>query len=301
MRINIVGSLGPIFNICSNDFMAMTVKLAYKSILVHVDVERGSSARIKLATALAARSHALLIGVAMITPTESEIIHDVTLDNYNANLNPDTSSRLINLAHAKERFFEAAAPYRQVEWRDGADFPTAGILHEARAADVIVVEHPSSKPRLTLSVNVPRLILQAGRPVLLVPRRLDRIDLTNVVIGWKDTREARRAVCDALPLLQYASKIILFEACEPGVEPHAMQRLSDVELYLMRHGLPKCVKLCNNETHNPGRAMARIANEEGRAPIVAGAYGHSRLGEWVFGGATAELLESCPVPCVLSH
>lgn len=279
----------------------MTLKPSYRSVLVHVDVGRGSSARIKLAAALAARCQATLVGVAMITPAESEIAHDVSLDNYNAGLSPDTSSRLVDLARAKEGFFEAVVPYRLVEWRDGADFPTAGILHEARAADVIVVEHPSGKPHLTWPVDVPRLILQAGRPVLLAPRGLDHIDLTSVLIGWKDSREARRAVSDALPLLQYATKIILFEACEPGAEPHAMRRLSDVELYLMRHGLPKCVKLCNNETHNPGRAMARIATEEGRAPIVAGAYGHSRLGEWVFGGATAELLEHCPVPCLLSH
>jgi nucleotide-binding universal stress UspA family protein len=114
-------------------------------------------------------------------------------------------------------------------------------------------------------------------------------------------REARRAVTDALPMLHEAKRVHVVEIRAPGNDARTRQRLDDVALYLMRHRVAAETRVLTQDDHDAGRALMRAAQEEGADLIVAGAYGQSRLGEWVFGGATRSLLSAASVCCLLSH
>jgi hypothetical protein len=95
-----------------------------------------------------------------------------------------------------------------IEWRSALDWPTDFVARNARAADLIITGNQTARPDATRQINPGDLVLRAGRPVLVVPPGAEFLRLNRVVIAWKDTREARRAVNDALPLLHKAREVI---------------------------------------------------------------------------------------------
>jgi nucleotide-binding universal stress UspA family protein len=142
--------------------------------------------------------------------------------------------------------------------------------------------------------------MQVGRPVLIVPAPIDKLKLERVVIGWKDTRETRRAVFDALPLLKKVAHVTVVEITAEQDLVAARIRLEDVVDWLKRHGIgaKSLVSLSSGDDTTQLNAVAR---EQGADVIVAGAYGHSRLREWMFGGVTHDLLLRAARCALLSH
>ena len=139
------------------------------------------------------------------------------------------------------------------------------------------------------------ILLRAGRPVLVVPDTVPPLDLHRAVVAWKDTRECRRAIHDAIPLLQHAREVLLLEVGEEDGKSEAKKVLADVTRYLVRHKVAGGRKKSGDA---PGRRRlpksCRSCRDEKADLIVAGGYGHSRLGEWIFGGVTHELLAQKP-------
>jgi len=170
-------------------------------------------------------------------------------------------------------------------------------LREARAADLLVIGRRRSGDAHDPGV----ILLRAGRPILLVPDTARPLELRRVVVAWKDTRECRRAVRDALPLLQEAKEVLLVEVGEHEAHASSKESLADVAGYLVRHR----VIVADQVWCPPGGPVAvelfKFVRDEKADLIVAGGYGHSRLGEWIFGGVTRELLAASPVCCMLSH
>ena len=121
------------------------------------------------------------------------------------------------------------------------------------------------------------------------------------MIGWKDTREARRAVCDALPFLHSASHVTIAEICQADDEDNAAGRVNDVADYLARHAITGHPRVIPDRDVSAAEQLTNLAQEEGADLLVIGAYGHSRLGEWFFGGVTRDLLASSPICCLMSH
>ena len=121
------------------------------------------------------------------------------------------------------------------------------------------------------------------------------------MIGWKDTREARRAIFDAIPLLQRATRVTIVEACGPDDEKFALGRLDDVTRYLANHRVTGGPRVMLEQKGSGAAQLIHIAQEEHCDLLVTGAYGHSRLGEWIFGGMTRELLATSPICCLMSH
>ena len=114
--------------------------------------------------------------------------------------------------------------------------------------------------------------------------------MRSVLVAWKDTPEARRAIVDALPVLRQAKDVAIVEIIED--EPDRLAALSgirDIGVWLSRHGVVASERV-PAEKGNAAEQIERIASEVGAGLIVAGAYGHSRLREWVFGGVTRRLL-----------
>ena len=95
--------------------------------------------------------------------------------------------------------------------------------------------------------------------------------------------------------------MLVVEICESSEKGAAQEEVSDVVRYLRRHQVRVDSSVVPLEEGKGANQLIRTAQEEGADLLVAGAYGHSRLGEWVFGGITRELLAKSPICCLLSH
>jgi nucleotide-binding universal stress UspA family protein len=170
----------------------------------------------------------------------------------------------------------------------------------ARAADLIVAS-PPGRLGASLSADPGELLMNAGRPVLIVPYGGEAPKAPAVVIGWKDAREARRAVADAMPFLQRAKDVVVAAICEDDALDEARFQADDVAAALKRHGVPARAHVSAKPADGPSRELARLAKANGADLIVMGGYGHSRFAEWAFGGVTDELLRRPPCCVLMSH
>jgi nucleotide-binding universal stress UspA family protein len=274
--------------------------MSYATVMVHVGIDEASDARVRLASGLGERFHATLIGITGWGPRPPFAAEGLVVD-----VGPTEEERTAmteELGRLGARFRAAVgATNRPVEWRAALDFPVEVLARAARAADLIVVGGGQQPEDVFRSLDPGNVILRAGRPVLVVPDTVESLVPSRIMIAWKDTREARRALVDALPFLHEADRVMAVEVCPEGGEPAAQEDLDDLARYLARHriGMAAGVTVHGNGTATD--ELIRIAREERIDLIVAGGYGHSRLGEWIFGGVTRGLLGHSPVCCLLSH
>jgi nucleotide-binding universal stress UspA family protein len=210
---------------------------------------------------------------------------------------------------AAEQHFRSALEGKvaAVEWRSTvvaygstADY----VAEQMRAADLLVTGAQEAGTLLDRSryVNVTDLVLRAGKPVLIAAPAEAKVDLRTVVVGWKDTREARRAVQDALSLLQLAERVVVVEIAATEDLANARTRVQDVAAWLARHGIASSARAAVATT-GEGAQLRNITGdlELDAGLVVGGAYGHTRLREWVLGGVTRDFLLQ-PARCSLvSH
>ena len=175
------------------------------------------------------------------------------------------------------------------------------IVREARAADVILVGPTRSGRNVRDLVEPGVILLRAGRPVLVVPDVIGPLPLRRVVVACKDARECRRAVRDALPFLREANEVLVVEIGEEDSKSEDKRNLADIRRYLTRHGVIVADEIWKRARGPVATELLELVRTEQADLIVSGGYGHSRLGEWIFGGVTQELLASSPVCCMLSH
>jgi nucleotide-binding universal stress UspA family protein len=269
--------------------------MSYATLMVHVDLDRPSDRRVRLASELAQRFSAVLIGISACAPARLPEGEEIA--------NPSEMPVIADtLEHIGAQFRRVAGVgERSVEWRSALDFPTDFVAREARGADLVIVGRSQAPAGTSRSLDPGDLLMRAGRPVLTVPEEVDRLRAQRIVVGWKDTRESRRAVRDAIPILQQAQEVILIELSELAEQPDAAKHLDDVTNYLVRHKVIVAAKLY----YRPGRPVTdeliRLAMDEEADLIVTGGYGHSRLGERILGGVTRNLLEASPICCLFSH
>jgi nucleotide-binding universal stress UspA family protein len=266
--------------------------------MVHVDWNAGSDERIRLAANLADRFGAVLIGIAGWVPgRERATLSHAELEQ------PEKRSKWIRaeLERLGERFREVAGiTALPTERRGSFNFPREVIAREARAADLVVIGSRPAADDVSHTFDPGEVLLAAGRPVLIAPQGHAALSGRRILIAWKDTREARRAVQSALPFLQQAEHVTLVEVAENLLEAQAQAHLADVEAYLSRHGIEVGVKAVLNPHGAIAHQLTTAASDNGADLIVAGAYGHTRLGEWIFGGATRGLLHTSRLCCLFS-
>lgn len=209
----------------------------------------------------------------------------------------------LNLAHEKFRA-AGAAVRRGTDWRAAVGLPVVELASEARAADLVVTSLGSRHGRSDYNTAAPgALVMHTGRPVLAVPHDISRLNPHKILVGWKDTREARRAIHDALPFLKRAATVLLTEIVESReMAPSAESRLADVAAHLLQHGAKTHTSVAVEEKgSNAAHQLLEMAAQQKADLVVAGGYGHSRLQEWVFGGFTRELLAQSERAVMLSH
>lgn len=210
-----------------------------------------------------------------------------------------------NVRCAEKKFRLAAAAVLQgCVWRASTQFPLEAVTAETRAADLIVASRSERARGTVYNVAWPGVLtLQAGRPVLVAPPQIARLKVASVVVAWKNTREAGRAIADSLPFLQRAKTVHLVEICGGRDAAHAAnERLADVADYLLLHGISSiaCVEVEEKDA-NAVDQLLDFAERKHADLIVAGAYGHSRFREWVFGGFTKALLTQTTRAVLFSH
>jgi hypothetical protein len=202
--------------------------MTYKTVMVALALGQPNDARLEVAAQLAERLGSQVIGIAAaeFSPplyfTEGEAAQRLIEQGW-----ASVKNRLKEL----EGEFRAAMQNRafEVEWRCGEDFPTRFIVQQARACDIIVVGERGGPADPFVRVNPSDLVMQLGRPLLVVPATCNWLDLRSVLVAWKDTAEARRAVSDALPLLRKSTEVTIVEIVEDEAErAPALSRVGDV-------------------------------------------------------------------------
>jgi nucleotide-binding universal stress UspA family protein len=273
--------------------------MSYAVLMVYVEADSKPEHLVRLAASLADKFNATLIGLSATPIHPPFLIESVVIWQ----ASPSDIAELTAAHTAKEEWFRntAGSDHRKLEWRGVLDFPTDSLVREARSADLVVIGQTSGQKDGYRTFDTGEALLVTGRPVLVVPDGVGSLRAEHVVIGWKETREARRVVVDALPFLHEAARVTIVEICEEREERSAQEHINDVVAYLTKHRIKSVARVLLDRQGSGAAQLIKLAQDEGADLLVTGAYGHSRLGEWTFGGMTQDLLNTSPVCCLMSH
>jgi nucleotide-binding universal stress UspA family protein len=276
--------------------------MTYATLMVHLELGRPNAALLRITGDLAERLRVSVLGVAVCQPMR--IIYN---DGYvPGDIIEQDRKQIDDEIKAAEAEFRSVLAGRaaSVEWRSAVIYTSLSeyLATQARCADLVVtgVDRNASMFDTSRHVDIGDLVMEAGRPCLIVPAATETLPLQHAVIGWKDTSESRRAIGDALPLLQAARRVTVVEITAEKDLSNARGRLQDVAVWLKRHGVEATPTALPSTGDDAGQLDA-IMREQGADLIVAGAYGHSRVREWALGGVTRDLLLRAGRCALVSH
>lgn len=278
--------------------------MTYKTILVNCDAGPRVPQRLEVATELATRFGAHLVGAHARPPFEAPMFFDggMPMDS----LFQAYEQQVKNDLNASSTAFQKAIKGKHLssEWRVVDGFADSELAVHARYADLVVVGQAASQGDGQTPDDMPEAVsLATGRPTLVVPHiGVSRAPGKNVMLCWNASRESARAASDALPFLKAAEKVTVL-VIDPrstggghGAEPGA-----DVATWLARHGAKVTVQRDVAADTDVGNVILSRAADHDTDLIVMGIYGHSRMREFVLGGASRTLLSSMTVPVLMSH
>jgi nucleotide-binding universal stress UspA family protein len=273
--------------------------MTFSTLMVHLDLEQPNDARLQIAGDLAEQFNAKVIGITAATPQPPYYADGSVARGFVEHERIELKKRI----DEAEACFRAAVNgrSREVEWRSALERPNDFLAREARAADVIIAgsDREGALVDRLRQLDPSDLVMVAGRPLFLVPPEAEYLKLDKVLVAWKDTREARRAVVDALPLLHKAKDITVMELVQGDTSRDAARaRVDDVVAWLKRHDILAFPKVMH--AANEVEQIDRIWKAEADL-VVAGAYGHARLREWVLGGVTRNLITRSQRCSFLAH
>jgi nucleotide-binding universal stress UspA family protein len=275
--------------------------MGYRTILVHCDAGKTTQGRVAIAAELAGRSDAHLVGLHVRQRFEAPMFSDATVAL-------DALYRTYEQAVKTEEAASSAAfqgalagKRRSSEWRVVDGYAEENLTAAARYADLVVVGQPEPEPvpESTPSDLPERLALHSERPVLVVPHIGATQPGRTVMVCWNGRREASRAATGALPLLKAAERVIVLTIdAEKTDEPEAGKRAGE---WLARHGVKATTQSDSATATDVGNVILSRAADAAVDLIVMGIYGHSRMREFVLGGASRTLLASMTVPLLIAH
>lgn len=276
----------------------------FKDILVQIDSSKASERRLDVAAALAERSEAHLTGLHVNWLQDNLYWADPYAAG--AVLQAAEEWAANEAARAEAQFREGVAGRAIAsEWRMISGPQVRTVALHGRMSDLIVLgQHdPDGDAGIEAAGLAEQVVLTAGRPCLIVPYIGAQPSLgERVLIAWNGSREAARAVNDALPFLKTAKKVYVL-----SVESRAERLSRDAELptdiatHLCRHGV--AVEAQNDAAGDisVGELLLSRAADLGVDLLVMGGYGHTRLRELILGGVTRTLLGRTTVPLLMSH
>jgi nucleotide-binding universal stress UspA family protein len=296
---------------------------ALRDITVVLDDAAPSQIRLSFALALAQQHNAYLIGLSvldLLMPARP-IVHprgyaeaDTPPGSQLLNLGvpppvdyPDADTQAAEKAERLETAFRERLRLSDVQgdWRVAGGKVSETVVRQARYADLIILGQadPNHPPPASGRHLVEDILLTSGRPTLVIPYvgSFETIG-TRVLVAWNNSREAARAVHDALPLLAKAASVTII-AVSPGRREPAADEAGTADLidHLARHGISAKAE----RTVAAGKLIPDVllsyAADLNADLLVAGGYGHSRLRERILGGITHTLLQHLTVPVLMSH
>jgi nucleotide-binding universal stress UspA family protein len=280
--------------------------MTYKDLLVHLDDSQRCAQRVEAAVRLAARHGAHLTGfypiveIPLLNSIRERIPRDIR-ERMEAEAQAQAEAALKGFREAADR----AGIVYETRTDRALDTTLARVLSmHARYADLVVLGRVDPNEPPDVGSDLPEeVVLASGRPALVVPHDWEAGPLgERVLIAWDASREAARAVSDALPLLQQAAAVLVV-SINPKSTPlgHGELPGADIAVHLARHQVEVEVQSLEVEQMAVGEALLSFAADRARDLLVMGAYAHSRVHELVLGGATRMVLERMTLPVLMAH
>ena len=278
--------------------------MTYKTILLSLNDVARAGAMIDAAIAVAATQDAHVIGCYVVPAVT--VYPEMGFSGVGGVYDGNQVYFKQHLDEVK-RLFESktAAAGIIAEWRAvGSPYSEIGsaLLEHTYSADLIISSQTAAMTGGGIESDlVERLLMESGRPVLMLPQGATFAGPEVAIIGYNSSREAARALFDALPLLRPAKDVRVI-----WVNPQTERSIAgdvpgaEAAAALARHGI-KATAEGLPAGSNAGEALLRRAQDLGADLVVMGAYAHSRLREYIFGGATQHVLENATIPVLMSH
>jgi nucleotide-binding universal stress UspA family protein len=275
--------------------------MTYKTVLVHLDDSSRASDRLDFAIDFARAFGAHLAAIYVMPPPFVPVVDGEA----SALVMQTLLDRARELKEEKRLHFERRAEVEDIpmEWREDDGDLVDCITMQARHADIAILGQVDPDEG-GLSRDLPELVaLSAGRPVLVLPYAgAYHMVGQRVLTGWNASREATRAVHDALPILERSKQVTMLTVIQrkgendPRIVPGA-----DIATHLARHKVNAVAALTVAPDEEVGDVILSRAADDGADLIVMGCYGHSRFRELVLGGASRHLFAHMTVPILASH
>lgn len=276
----------------------------YKTILVHLPDARRAERLLSFAARLASAHDAHLIGLFVMPAQVLGPAFGVGRGYLEAGLKAIKSQ-----AEAIQAIFEQTGAGLQIkkEWRfvDPGHKPAQDVvMAHVRTADLVIVSQRDTSWEDSLLLESPEdIVMASGRPTIVVPNTGNVATIgKRITVAWNDRREAARATFDAMPLLQRADNVRLLwinpenERIDEGDLPTV-----EIAATLARQGVKVTAAAAHGADSGVGELLLKELKSDNSDMLVMGAFGHTRLREMVFGGATRYIFKNLHVPVLLSH
>ncbi|HEY5598217.1 MAG TPA: universal stress protein [Kiloniellales bacterium] len=278
--------------------------MSFKNLLVHLDDSRACVGRLAAAIDLARAYEAHLTGLYV---SAEAFLPAGVRGEVPAHLIAALEEQRVQRAQAAMAQFSATMEKSGVSFEGrterGAAPQIADVISlHARYADLVILGQPEPDTPSDVDGHLAEgVVLSSGRPGLVIPyigagKTLGR----RVLVAWDAGREAARAVNDALPFLRRADKVMIL-VISPHKGNHGPEPGADIALHLARHGVRAEAQHLTAGDLSVGNALLSRLADLDIDLLVMGAYGHSRVREWILGGATREIFRQMTVPVLMSH
>jgi nucleotide-binding universal stress UspA family protein len=273
-----------------------------KDVMVRLDGSAGDDVRLAAVNDIADAFGSHIIGLFVnvlpfIVPVEGDPLsatHVAELQQQAREAGDELEQLLI------ERLARLQKPMNIRRFDVFSDEVTDIAAREARAADVFVEMRPDGVPRDPENL-VEAVLFGSGRHLLLVPGpKPAKVRFDRALVTWNGSRESARALAEALPYLHRAETVTIIVVVDDDAELHA-EMGKDAATHLRHHGINPLLEHVKSGDGDIGATLIAEAKRRKADIIVMGGYGHSRLREWLLGGATYELMHGSPVPLLVAH
>jgi nucleotide-binding universal stress UspA family protein len=275
--------------------------MSYKTILVHADRSKRSAVCIEVAIRMATQHDAHLIALYAQEPFVFPG-YLIQAGQEVSEVQRKAAAEAMALTKADFNNQASSMGFKNTEWRSIIDFPVDALAMQARYADLVVVGQREPSDNSNIPKDFPaQLVLAAGRPALIIPYAGSFLSIgRRILVAWNASREATRAITDALPLLKRADSVNLI-TLSPKHGTQGDIPVDDIVRYLECHSVHVELSAEHADNIDVGNALLSRVTDLSADLLVMGGYGHSRLRELVLGGATRVILESMTVPVLMSH
>ena len=273
----------------------------FRDLLVHVDGSDAGRRRLQFAIDIALRTGARLNGLHVMPPPDVPPLYKPSqLDEAVANMSRKLAA---NARAAKEAFKEEVARrLSDTRWFEADGDVADGICDRARYADLVILgQYEWQGPHVVHPLPIAHsVVLRCGRPVLVVPAAVGPISFAKAAIAWDGSREAVRAVHDALPLLALSQSVKIVTI----IAPEAVESSDDAKhlsAHLANHGIKIEPGVIPTRSEEEPIALRQQIERADYDLLVMGGYSHPKWLEFIFGGATQSILLSSKIPVLVSH